>query len=132
MMTATILIKKMMTTKRKQWWHLQSVCADLNNLDLAAKLVHPSHLDHHNDHNDDKINDNDHYDHNRSLCTHHIIMIAMMMMVVLMMMITLRMNMRQTMITMIAVNEDDEGEDDFRQMTQTDQKDMISMTIMPS
>ena len=36
------------------------------------------------------------------------------------------------MITMIAVNEDDEGEDDFRQMTQTDQKDMISMTIMPS
>ena len=29
-----------------------------------------------------------------------------------MMMITLRMNMRQTMITMIAVNEDDEGEDD--------------------
>ena len=59
-------------------------------------------------------------------------MIAMMMMVVLMMMITLRMNMRQTMITMIAVNEDDEGEDDFRQMTQTDQKDMISMTIMPS
>ena len=50
MMTMTILIKKMMTTKRKQWWHLQSVCADLNNLDLAAQLVHPSH---HHDCNDD-------------------------------------------------------------------------------
>ena len=50
-----MMMTKMKMTKRKPFWHLQSVCADLNNLGPGAHQVHASD-------DEDDSDDSDSYD----------------------------------------------------------------------
>ena len=57
-----MMMTKMKMTKRKPFWHLQSVCADLNNLGPGAHRVHASDDDHDDGDNHDvegRYDDND-------------------------------------------------------------------------